>query len=149
MKQITQMLTLFLLFLGITAFSQNATDFIIIDEIAGNYQELVKQFEGQNNVYATEGIKKNAIEQISEEIKNSNSENLYIYVPTKPGAIVFSSIAITTQNVDEFTEELKKWKNNISMQVIINSSVVFNGEDGTLLKQRLERITGLVFTTHK
>ena len=129
------------------SFSQSYTDFIVVDEIADNYAQLETEFRGQPNVYWTDGSSLNTIAQISNASGALQIENLHIYVPTKPGAIVFSSIAITTTNIDEMEADLKVWSKVVTGNVVIHSEVVFTGDDGTLLKQRLEEITGLVFTT--
>ena len=125
------------------AFSQSYSDFIVIDEIVENITQLKAEFDDQPN----DGTSLNAIKQISNAAEMLQIENLHIYVPTKPGAIVFNSIAITTINVDDLAEELKEWSNVVTNQVVIHSEVVFTGDEGNLLKQRLEEITGLVFTT--
>ena len=122
------------------AFSQSYTDFIVIDEIADNYSQLESEFSGQSNVYWTDGDSPTAIAQISNTGREIQIENLHIYVPTKPGAIVFSSIAITNQNIDELAQQLSAWSNLVTSQVVIHSEIVFTGDKGILLKQRLEEI---------
>lgn len=73
-------------------------------------------------------------------------EELHIYVLTKPGAIVFNSIAITINNIDDWSTDLEALSEKVSNQVVIHSDVVFTGEEGIELKERLEGPTGLVFT---
>ena len=129
-----------------SSFSQSYKDFFVIDEIAENITELRSEFGHRPNVYWTDGTTVNAVEQISNAASGLQIENLHIYTPTKPGALVFSSIAITPDKVDEIAEILKAWSNVVTKQVVIHSDIVFTGDEGTLLKQRLEEITGLVFT---
>jgi len=136
-----------LLCLVVNAFSQVISDFIVIDEIADNMTQLQAEFKDQPNVYWTDGTTINALRQIAIASEGIQIENLHIYAPTKPGAIVFSSIAITSYDVEEVAEELKALSNFVSKSVVIHSEVVFNGEEGQLLKQKLEEITGLLFTT--
>jgi len=136
-----------LLCLVVNAFSQVISDFIVIDEIADNMTQLQAEFKDQPNVYWTDGTTINALRQIAIASEGMQIENLHIYAPTKPGAIVFSSIAITSYDVEEVAEELKALSNFVSKSVVIHSEVVFNGEEGQLLKQKLEEITGLLFTT--
>ena len=133
--------------LVVNAFSQVISDFIVIDEIADNMTQLQAEFKDQPNVYWTDGTTINALRQIAIASEGMQIENLHIYAPTKPGAIVFSSIAITSYDVEEVAEELKALSNFVSKSVVIHSEVVFNGEEGQLLKQKLEEITGLLFTT--
>lgn len=138
-----------LVFSGTNTFSQKKTNFVIIDEIADNISQLRTDFSNKSNVYVTTGFAVKAPMQISNALKNIQVEDLHIYVSTKPGAIVFSSIAIIPENVDEFAKELATWKTKVSNQVVIHSDVVFTGEDGVILKQRLEDITDLIFTMQK
>jgi hypothetical protein len=130
-----------------SAFSQSYTDFFVIDEISKNFSQLQAEYGNKANVYWTNGTNVNAVEQISNAAMGLQIENLHIYAPTKPGALVFNSIAITSYNVDEFADLLRAWSNVVTNQVVIHSEVVFTGDEGTLLKQRLEEITGLAFTT--
>ena len=146
MKFLKPILVFILMSPAILAFSQTYSEFIVIDIIADNYAQLESEFSGQANVYWTDGNSPNAIEQISLTVSTLQIENLHIYAPTKPGAIVFNSIAITNHNLDELAEQLSAWSNLVTSQVVIHSEVVFTGDQGLLLKQRLEEITGLVFT---
>ncbi|MFO7670409.1 MAG: DUF4347 domain-containing protein [Bacteroidales bacterium] len=126
-------------------FSQSNQDLIIIDEIADDITELLAEFGNQPNVYVTDANTPDALAQITEQLVNLRIADLHIYVPTKPGAIVFSSIAITTENIDELPFDLTDWTKVISGKVVIHSDVVFTGEEGILLKQQLESKSGLVF----
>jgi len=146
MKLFKPILAVILMCPATLSFSQTYSDFIVIDRIADNYAQLKTEFSGQANVYWTDGNSPNAIEQISNTASTLQIENLHIYAATKPGAIVFNSIAITTQNLDELAEQLSVWSNLVTHQVVIHSEVVFTGDEGILLKQRLEDITDLIFT---
>ena len=134
-----------LLFLSVNLFSQTDQDLIIIDEIADDITELIEQYKDHPQVYVTDGNTPDALRQISDQLVNLRIENLHIFVPTKPGAIVFSSIALTPENLEELPFDLTDWTEVISGKVIIHSDVVFTGEQGQLLKQVLESRTGLEF----
>lgn len=131
----------------VNAFSQSNTEFIIIDEIAENAEQLKAEFANQSNVYITDGISPNALGQISNSIENLQIEDLHIYVLTKPGAIVFNSLAVTLNNMDDWSTDLQALSSYVTNKVIIHSELVFSGEEGILLKERLEEITGLAFIT--
>jgi hypothetical protein len=126
-------------------FSQSNQDIIIIDEIADDIIELLAEFGNQPNVYVTDANTPDALAQITEALVNLRIRDLHIYVPTKPGAIVFSSIAITSENVGELPFNLTDWTKVISGKVVIHSDVVFTGEEGILLKQQLESNSGVAF----
>jgi hypothetical protein len=130
-----------------TAFSQAYPVFRIIDELAEDMDQLTTEFENQANVYFIRGFSPNALEQFSTAADNLQIEELHIYTATKPGAIVFNSIAITSGSLIELTPALKEWSRVVSNRVVIHSEVVFTEEEGILLKQQLEEITGLLFST--
>jgi hypothetical protein len=147
MKNFVLTLIAILLVPAVNAFAQSDSDFIVIDEIADDITSLISEFGDQSNVFVTEGFSPNALVQIANSIVQLQIEDLHIYALTKPGAIVFNSIAVTPDNEDEWSSDLKDWGRNVTNKVVIHSEVVFTGEEGSLLKQRLETITGLVFTT--
>lgn len=147
MKISKTILTIILLFTVMNVFSQAVSDFVVIDEIADNMTELKAEFLDQANVLWITGTSIDALSQIASASQGKQIENLHLYVPTKPGAIVFSSLAITSNDVNEVKEELETLSNFVSRSVVIHSEVVFMGEEGQLLKQQLEAITGLLFTT--
>jgi hypothetical protein len=147
MKKPALTLTTILLCTVFNAYSQSITEFIIIDEIADNAEQLISEHSNQSNVYVTDGTTPNALGQIYNSVENLQIENLHIHVLTKPGAIVFNSIAITADNIDDWATELKAWSEVVTNKVVIHSEVVFTGAEGSLLKERLEEETGLLFTT--
>lgn len=147
MKLLKLSLSVFLLSLITNAFSQSNPVFIIIDETAEDIEQLASEFSNQANVYFADGSSLSAIDQISESTQDIQIDELHIYAATKPGALVFSSLAITTNNESEWSPYLKAYAGLITKQVVIHSDVVFSGEEGIQLKQRLEDISGLVFAT--
>ena len=142
-------LTLLFIFLFsmATVFSQNYPVFVVIDEIAEDLDQLKSEFGNQPNTFFTNGFTPNAIEQFASAAEKLQIEELHIYAATKPGAIVFNSIAITSASLTELTPVLKEWSSVVSNKVVIHSDVVFTGDEGILLKQQLEEITGLLFST--
>ena len=130
-------------------FSQSLEDIILIDEIADDITELLAEFGDMPNVYVIDGNTPDALRQITDDLVNLRIQDLHIHVATKPGAIVFSSIAITPETVDELPLDLTDWTEVISGKVVIHSEVVFTGEEGLNLKQELESKTGLVFVSQK
>ena len=138
-------LCVILIITSVNLFSQSDQDLIIIDEIADDITDLLAQYDNHPNVYVTDGNTPDALRQITEQLVSLRIEDLHIYVPTKPGAIVFSSIALTSENLEELPFDLTDWTKVISGKVVIHSDVVFTGEEGQLLKQQLEARTGLTF----
>ncbi len=140
-------LSVILLFSMASAYSQDYKSFIVIDEIAEDLDQLKSEFGNQPNVYFIKGFTPNAIEQFALAAENLHIEELHIYAATKPGAIVFNSIAITPGSLVEVSPALKEWSGVVTNKVVIHSEVVFTEDEGILLKQQLEEITGLLFST--
>lgn len=147
MKKFKLTLTILLLCMVVHVHSQSNQEFIIIDEIADNAEQLISALGNQSNVYVTDGITPNALGQILKRTENLQIDDLHIYVLTKPGAIVFNSIALTLDNINDWSTDLEALSGIVTNKVIIHSEVVFTGDEGVLLKERLEDITGLLFTT--
>lgn len=131
-----------------SAFAQSFSEFIVIDEIREDIDQLESNFGDQANVYVIEGFSPSAIEQISKTLENIRIQELHIYAATKPGAIIFNSISITSDNQNDWAPILKEWAHVVSDKVIIHSEVVFSGAEGIQLKRELENTTGLAFTSH-
>jgi hypothetical protein len=129
-------------------FAQSFSEFIIIDELREDIEQLVSTFGDRDNMLVIEGFSPNAIEQISNSLEHLQIEELHIYTATKPGAIVFGSISITSANQSDWAPILKEWAHVVSDKVIIHSEVVFSGAEGIQLKQELEHSTGLSFKSH-
>jgi hypothetical protein len=147
MKKFKLTLTTLLLCMVVHVHSQSSHEFIIIDEIADNVEQLISAFGNQSNVYVTDGITPNALGQILKRTENLQIDVLHIYVLTKPGAIVFNSIALTADNMNDWSADLEALSGIVTNKIILHSEVVFTGEEGVLLKEHLEEITGLLFTT--
>lgn len=142
-------IVLFFLFLCsiTTAFSQSYPVFRVIDELAEDIDQLTAEFENQANVYFIRGYSPDALDQHSEVPDDLKIEELHIYTATKPGAIVFNSFAINIHSLEEITPALKEWSRIVSHRVVIHSEVVFSEDEGMRLKNRLEEITGLIFSS--
>jgi len=134
-----------LMSLAVNIFSQSESDLIIIDEIADDLEQLKSEFSTYPYVYVTDEVSPNALEQISAEMANMQIEDMHIFVLTKPGSMIFNSFALTSDKLIDFPYDLSPWSQHISGKVVIHSDVVFTEEEGILLKQRLETITGLEF----
>jgi hypothetical protein len=130
----------------INAYSQSGSDLFILDENAEGIDQVRAGFAPGSKVFEPTGFAPNAVQQMTEFMKGLEMKDLHVYALTKPGAIVFNSISVTTNNLDEWSGDLKEWGKHVNGKVFIHSEVVFSGEEGLQLKQSLEEITGLVFT---
>lgn len=131
-------------FFSFTGMSQNSTSFIVLDEADQNIHQNIEKFKGQGNYFVTNGISENALVQISKAIGDGKIDHLKIYVSTKPGAIVFSSVAINNETLlnlkPDFIHLSEKINNSIEF---VGEADLFSGEEGAQLKSSLESITNL------
>lgn len=126
-------------------FSQSNEDIIIIDDIADDITELLATYANHPRVYVTDSDTPEELRQLSDQLVDLRIEDLHIYTPTKPGAIVFSAMVLSPGNLDILPFDLTDWTTVISGKVIIHSDLVFTGDQGQLLKEELESRTGLEF----
>jgi len=129
-----------------SAFAQSLNDFIIIDELDEGYPKIKKKYHENKQVYQIneESV---ALEQISKAIRQTEIDELHIYTQTKPGEIIFKNLSITPDNVGSFSSDLETWSLNVFKSVVIHSDDVFDGDEGQLLREKLEETAGLLFET--
>lgn len=129
-----------ILFFGLMQ-AQNATELVVLDEAEQSIEEHLNEFKNHQNLFVTNGIEKNAIEQILDRIGDPPVDVLKIYVSTKPGAIVFSSLAITNENLENLESNLKALASKVNSSIEFYGEMnLFEGEEGQRLKNRMESL---------
>lgn len=145
MKKLTLIISL-LLAIGFNGLAQNiSTDFVVLDYSCPNGEQLKAQYKGQTNAFIATASQVLAPSQITSALSGKKVTDLHIFVWSKPGSLVFTSIALTPENIQEFSSSLAIWKTHITGKVVIHSSDVFTSERGIDFKAKLEQITGLSF----
>lgn len=126
-------------------YAQNVlSDFLIFES---NYSELPnyeKSLKGTENVFFNT-TQSPVFTLVNSILKEKGINNLHLYLDTKPGELYFGSTKITNFNIMDYSEHFIGWKHLVKGRVIIHSNVVFSGDNGIELKQKLEEITGLPF----
>lgn len=130
-----------------SSFAQSENDFIIVDELEEGYPKIKQKYRENQQVYQILNEETVALEQISKAIRQSEIDELHIYTQTKPGEIIFKNISITPENVGSFSSDLETWSLTVFKSVVIHSDDVFDGDEGQLLRERLEETAGLLFET--
>jgi hypothetical protein len=131
----------------LNTYSQDDQAYFVLDEgieEIAPFNMLIPQLD-HSYVFTIDGFSPNAVVQIAERSKGLEIEELHLFVLTKPGAIVFNSVSVATDNEDEWSSDIKQWGEQIRSSVVVHSSNVFSGAEGALLKQRLESVSGLEF----
>ncbi|MBN2817948.1 MAG: DUF4347 domain-containing protein [Bacteroidales bacterium] len=149
MKNVSKVFLVLVILITTNMYAQTSNDFTVVDEIADNVQNLQNKYKSNSNAFFTNGIEKNAVYQITEQLQSKSLENLHLYVAAKPGSIVFNSIALNIDNIDMYSNLLQTWSLFIHGTVFIHNPDVFNGEDGLTFKTKLETLTGLSFQATK
>lgn len=145
MKKLILILSL-VLAICFNGLAQNiTTDFVVLDYSCPDGEQLKAQYKGQANAIIVTASEVLAAEQISTALSGKRVTDLHIFVWTKSGSMIFTSIALTAENIDDYATLLSTWKLHVSGKVIIHSTEVFTSERGLAFKAKLERITGLTF----
>jgi hypothetical protein len=145
MKKLILIISLILVII-INGLAQNInTDFIAMDYSCPNGEQLKAQYKGQTNAIIVTASQVLAPAQITTALTGKKVTDLHIFVWSKPGSMVFTSIALTPENIQEYTPLLATWKSHVSGKVVVHSTDVFTSERGLDFKAKLEQITGLTF----
>jgi hypothetical protein len=122
-----------------------ATDMVVLDNSCPNFVQLQALYQGQPNLFVLAVGTVMPLNQIATALAGKNVTDLHIFLWAKPGSLVFSNLAVTPENVDEYATPLGTWASHVSGKVIIHDSDVFASQEGPALKAKLEQLTGLTF----
>ena len=147
MKPFALLLPIILTVLCTSSYSQtNQTDYLVIESNFPGKSEFEKSVKGSENIYFNKS-ETPVLFQFDSLLAGENINNLHLYVSATPGEINFGKFILTPQNLTDYSNQFKGLKNLIRGRVIIHSNLVFTGEKGIQLKQKLEEISGLHFET--
>jgi len=133
----------------LNTYSQVGQDYFFLDEGIEEiepFNALIPQVES-SRIFRIDGFSPSAVKQISAQLDGLHVRELRLFVLTKPGAMVFNSQSVATENENEWSSDMEAWGASTIQRVVIYSNDVFSGKEGILLKQRLESVTGLEFST--
>jgi hypothetical protein len=132
--------------LGTQLLAQNInTDFVALDFYCPNYEQLQAQYAGQSNAYIVTASEIKAPQQIATALAGKTVTDLHIFVNGKPGSMVFTSIGLTIENVDQYASDFAAWTSHVTGKVVVHNSEVFTANVGMTFKAKLEQLTGLPF----
>ncbi len=120
-------------------------DFIVLDYYCPNHEQLKKQYEGQENSIVVSASRILAPEKSATALSGKKVNDLHIFVSGKPGSMVCTSVALTSESIEEFSSSLELWAAHVSGKVVIHSTDVFASERGSTFKSKNEQMTGLDF----
>jgi hypothetical protein len=147
MKPFSIVLTILLIMLNSAAYGQNdKTDFQVVEKTFIGSAAFEKSVKGSENFYFNKS-ETPVLFQLDSLLSGKNINNLHLYISAKAGEINFGKFILTAENLTVYSVQLQNLKSLISGRVIVHSNLVFTGEKGALLKQKLEEISGLHFET--
>lgn len=127
-----------------------ATSLIVIDPlaeiVAGNFNSTVP---GQ--VVITLPDEGNPLKFIANKLKQSQYDEIHLYVLTKPGSIIFDEINITPENFGDYSADFSEWKSISKPEstIIIHSENLISGQEGQLLINKIKEFTGRAVIVEK
>lgn len=134
-------LGLFLVIASQVALAQKNTDYVFIETNTPAHTSLIQEYTGNSFVFFNDNVKP-ALYVYDQMLAGRQVNNLFIYVETQPGALLFPAGTITSDNIDDFADYLNKWSAIVQGNIIIKSTNVFSGNAGALLKTKLQSLTG-------
>lgn len=88
--------------------------------------------------------KGNPLAIITDELKGNTYSELHIFALTKPGSIVFDEVTILAENVNDYSDQFRQWKDfsGKTEKIIIHSDVLTSVPEGRVIIENIARITG-------
>lgn len=127
---------------------EGINDLVVVGQISSdeNMKQVEARYMGKENTCFINESEVNAIEQITAAVSGHSFENLHIFVQSTANSLIFNSLVITPENIDQYKTSLLQWKKSFSGKVIIHCASPLAAESNSLIKRAFERITGMEFT---
>lgn len=149
MKQIYLLLSITFIVFSHTDAQTSSKDFAIVGTVENdlNLRQIEMRYQKLGNAYFILESNDNAIVQIGNALKQKvQVQELHLFLRTSPNQLIFnSSTIITSENISDYAAAFSGWKQYVSERVVIFSKTVFSSPEGLLLKNKLEKLTGLEF----
>jgi len=140
--KITFISFLLIFMFSMKGYSQSSNDFVFIENSVGDIKGLQESYSNNSQVYFNTNPKP-ALYVYGQILNDRTVNNLFIYVPTEPGLLMFGSGDVSAATIYTNTDFLSGLTANVNGSIIVRSEDVFNGSKGELLKEKLELLTGL------
>ena len=116
---------------------------IVIDPLVENeIRGIDSTYQGQRVItLPDEG---NPLKFIAKELKESNYDEIHLYLLTKPGSIIFDEINIIPENIQDYSGDFSEWKSitKPELKIIIHSENLTTGEEGLFIVSKIKEFTG-------
>ncbi|OFY69998.1 MAG: hypothetical protein A2Y71_12105 [Bacteroidetes bacterium RBG_13_42_15] len=116
---------------------------IVIDPIMENeIRGIASTYQGQKVItLPDEG---NPLKLIAKELKESNYDEIHLFLLTKQGSIIFDEINIIPENIQNFSGDFSEWKSITKQEfkIVIHSENLTSGQEGLFLVKKITEFTG-------
>ncbi len=136
-------LSLFVFFLSTFYLSGQATSLIVIDPLVENVAGNIKSTD-PGQVVITLPDEGNPLKFIANKLKESQYDEIHLYVLTKPGSIIFDEINITSENIGDYSADFNEWRSFAKPEstILIHSENLISGQEGQSLIDKITEFTG-------
>jgi hypothetical protein len=116
---------------------------IVIDPLVENeISGIASTYQGQRVITLPDDG--NPLNFIAKELKESNYDEIHLYLLTKPGSIIFDEINIIPENIQDYSGDFSEWKSitKPELKIIIHSENLTSGEEGFFIVRKIKEYTG-------
>lgn len=133
--------------MGMYAQSPTLNDFVIVGYIPGdmNMPQIEIRYQGNPQAYFTTESAVSGAGQITAAIAGRQITDLHIFVRNDNEGLYFTSVPLTSANVNTFSEQFSQWKNAVSGKVWIHNVSGLASPELTGLLTELGALTDLEF----
>ena len=116
---------------------------IVVDQlVTDRLNEIKDSFRNERILILPENG--NPLSVITDELKGNAYSEIHIFALTKPGSIVFDEITILAENVNDYSDQLRQWKDFSAKteKIIIHSDILTSVPEGGVIIENISRLTG-------
>jgi hypothetical protein len=124
---------------------QISSDIYIICQAAGdgNLEQVNQRYKAKPNALFLLNTDINPIESINNFLENKACNNLHLYITFSGNDIMMNDFRLSLKNIKNYKTDLKKWKNNVSGNIIIHNLSIAERAEIPMIISEIENITGL------
>jgi hypothetical protein len=123
---------------------------VVIDTLVTNEYKNLYGYDSTTKILILPG-EGNPLEIIASELGKSDYSEIHIFALTKPGSIIFDELNLIPETIQEYSEDLTRWKTLIKpgTRIVIHSETLTDGPEGSILLDKIAEFTGTNVTISK
>jgi hypothetical protein len=122
-------------------------DFVIVGMVSGdmNMIQIQMRYEGAQDAFFIKESSISGIEQIANALEGLKINDLHVFAKSNGKDLFLTDLPITTENVNDFTVQLKRWKKSISGKVVVHNNTGNQSSELNNLLVKMKELTQLEF----